>query len=102
MEFQLDVVGAATDQHDKRSSTAKPAVVMRVPSQRLFGPKDAATYLGVHEDTLKKMTALEQIPAYNLNGRRAYRLEDLAAFVESLPEWYDSAGEKSAKIVEKG
>jgi hypothetical protein len=31
-----------------------------------------------------------------------YRLEDLMAFVESLSGWYDSTGEKSAKVVEKG
>jgi hypothetical protein len=75
---------------------AGTVTLVPVPSKRLFGPKAAADYLGVHEDTLKKMTALEQICAFNLNGRRAYRVEDLAAFVESLPEWYDSIGEKSA------
>jgi hypothetical protein len=48
------------------------------------------------------MTDLEQIPAFNLNGRRAYRIEDLERFIESLPGWYDDAGEKSAKVVEKG
>ena len=80
----------------------KAVASTQVPGQRLFGPKAAAKYLGVHEDTLKKMTDLEQIPAFNLNGRRAYRVEDLQAFVESLPGWYDSTGEKSAKVVEKG
>ena len=74
----------------------------KVPNQRLFGPKAAAKYLGVCEDTLKKMTDLKQIRAFDLNGRRAYRLEDLEAFVESLPGWYDDPGEKSAKVVEKG
>jgi hypothetical protein len=48
------------------------------------------------------MTDLEQIPAFNMNGRRAYRIEHLQAFVESLPGWYDSTGEKSARVVEKG
>jgi len=37
--------------------------------------------------------------AFNMNGRRAYRLEDLDAYVESLPGWYDSTGERSAKVV---
>ena len=69
------------------------------PNQRMFGPKAAARYLGICEDTLKKITDLGQIRAFNMNGRRAYRLEDLEAFVESLPEWYDSQGEKSAKVV---
>jgi len=33
-----------------------------------------------------------------MNGRRAYRLEDLDAYIESLPGWYDSTGEKFAKV----
>lgn len=80
----------------------KPIASMQVPNQRLFGPKAAARYLGVCEDTLKKMTDMQQLPAFSLNGRRAYRLEHLMAFVESLPGWYDLPGEKSAKVVEKG
>ena len=67
--------------------------------QVLFGPKAAARYLGICEDTLKKITDLGQLRAFNMNGRRAYRLEDLDAYVESLPGWYDSTGEKSAKVV---
>ena len=80
----------------------KPAALIRIPNQRLFGPKAAARYLGSCEDTLKKITDLEEIRAFSLNGRRAYRLEDLEQFIESLPGWYDDAGEKSAKVVEKG
>ena len=78
---------------------AKPIALTKVPNQRLFGPKAAAKYLGVCEDTLKKMTDLQQIRAFNMNGRRAYLLEDLEAFVESLPGWYDEPGEKSAEVV---
>jgi hypothetical protein len=44
---------------------------MQVPNQCLFGPKAAARYLGICEDTLKKITDLEQIPAFKLNGRRS-------------------------------
>ena len=80
----------------------KPSGPIQVCNQRLFGPKAAARYLGICEDTLKKITDLEQIPAFNLNGRRAYRIEDLERFIESLPGWYDDVGEKSAKVVEKG
>ena len=78
---------------------SKPIALVQVPNQRLFGPKAAAKYLGICEDTLKKTTQFGQVKAFNMNGRRAYRLEDLEAFVESLPEWYDSTGEKSAKVV---
>ncbi len=80
----------------------KPIALIQVPNQRLFGPKAAAKYLGICDDTLKKITDLEQIRAFKLNGRRAYRLEDLEQFIESLPGWYDGLGEKSAEVVEKG
>jgi hypothetical protein len=83
-------------------TTRKLSAPIQVSNQRLFGPKAAARYLGICEDTLKKITDLEQIPAFNLNGRRAYRIEDLERFIESLPGWYDDAGEKSAEVVEKG
>ena len=76
-----------------------PQEIVGIRKQRLLGPKAAATYLGICEDTLKKITDLGQLRAFNMNGRRAYRLEDLDAYVESLPGWYDSTGEKSAKVV---
>jgi len=81
----------------------KPIPLVQVRNQRLFGPKAAARYPGICEDTLavtsKKITDLGQLRAFNMNGRRAYRLEDLDAYVESLPGWYDSTGERSAKVV---
>jgi len=82
--------------------TDKPIALVEIRKQRLFGPKAAARYLGICEDTLKKITDLGQVRAFNMNGRRAYRLEDLDAYFESLPEWYDSTGEKSAKVVGGG
>jgi hypothetical protein len=88
------------DEHNREyAMNDKPIPLVQVRNQRLFGPKAAARYLGICEDTLKKITDLEQIRAFNMNGRRAYRLEDLEAYVESLPGWYDSTGEKSAKVV---
>jgi hypothetical protein len=77
----------------------KPIALVGIRNQRLFGPKAAATYLGICEDTLKKITDLGQLRAFNMNGRRAYRMEDLDAYVDSLPGWYDSTGEKSARVV---
>jgi hypothetical protein len=79
--------------------TDKPIALVGIRNQRLFGPKAAARYLGICEDTLKKISDLGQLRTFKMNGRRAYRLEDLAAYVESLPEWYDSTGERSAKVV---
>ena len=66
----------------------KASAPVEVRNQRLFGPKAAARYLGICEDTLKKITDLGQLRAFNMNGRRAYRLEDLDAYVESpVPTW---------------
>ena len=97
-----DTVEVADVRGHQLQTIRKPAAPIQVPNQRLFGPKAAARYLGICEDTLKKITDLEQIRAFKLNGRRAYRLEDLEQFIESLPGWYDGLGEKSAKVVEKG
>ena len=88
--------------YEQIQAIRKPTALIQVPNQRLFGPKAAARYLGICEDTLKKITDLEQITAFKLNGRRAYRFEDLERFIECLPGWYDDPGEKSAKVVEKG
>jgi excisionase family DNA binding protein len=73
----------------------KPVALIQIPNQRLFGPSAAAKYLGICADTLYKITALGQIAAYDQNGRRVYRLEDLDAYVESLPEWHNGPGGKS-------
>ena len=64
----------------------EPLTFTQVPTQRLFGTKDAAHYLGFHEDTLRKYAALGVIPAHRLGNRRVFRLDDLDAFIESLPE----------------
>ena len=73
----------------------KPIALIQVPNQRLFGMKAAARYLGLHEQTLRKHTDLGQIKAKKLGGRRVYTLEELDRFIDSLPEWYDGASEKS-------
>lgn len=74
----------------------KPVALLQVPNQRVFGPKAAARYLGVDTDTLRKITDKGQIKAYDFNGRRAYRLEDLDRLIESWREWKNGAGEKPA------
>jgi hypothetical protein len=62
----------------------KPIPLVQVRTQRLFGPKGTAQYLGIREDKLKKITDPGQLRAFNMNGRRAYRVEDLEAYVESF------------------
>ena len=73
----------------------KPIALIQVPNQRLFGIKAAGRYLDMHPQTLRKLTDLGEIDAKKLGGRRVYTLEELDRFIESLPQWYDGASEKS-------
>jgi excisionase family DNA binding protein len=59
--------------------------LVRVPKRRLLSAKAAAQYLGVHEQTLKKITVRGDLQARRIGSRRAYRLEDLDRYIESLP-----------------
>ena len=59
--------------------------LVRVPKQRLFSAKAAAQYLGIHEQTLRRITEDGCLPAKRLRSRRIYKLEDLDAYIESLP-----------------
>ena len=79
----------------------KPIALIQVPNQRLFKVGPAARYLGVSDDSLKKYTDLGQIKAYEFNGCRVYKLEELDKLIEDLPEWDDARGEKPAKVTEK-
>ncbi len=65
----------------------KPLALIQVPNQRLFGIKAASRYLGLHEQTLRKLTDLGEIKARRLGGRRAYTLQELDRFIDTLPEW---------------
>ena len=65
----------------------KPVVLIQVPNQRLFGIKAASRYLDMHAQTLRKLTDLGEIKARKLGGRRAYTLQELDRFIDTLPEW---------------
>ena len=73
----------------------KPLALIRVPNQRLFGTKAAARYLGLHEQTLRRLTDLGELPARKMGSRRVYALEDLDRYIDSLPRWYDGNCEES-------
>lgn len=73
----------------------KPIALIQIPNQRLFAVKAAARYLGIHEQTLRKLTDLGEILARRMGSRRVYLLDDLDRYIESLPRWYDGPGEKS-------
>ena len=73
----------------------KAVAFIHVPNQRGFKIKPAARYLGLHPQTLRKLTDEGKIRAKNMDGKRLYTLEDLNAYIESLSEWYYGAGERS-------
>ena len=85
----------------------KPVALIQVPSQRLFGTRAAARYLGVCEDSLRKYADLGWIKARRLEKRRVFTLEDLDRFIESLPEYRDLTytrvgGKPGGKEIENG
>jgi excisionase family DNA binding protein len=51
--------------------------LIQIPNQRLFGTKAAARYVGMHEQTLRKLTDEGVISSRRLGCRRVYLLEDL-------------------------
>ena len=61
--------------------------LIQIPNQRLFNTKTAAEYLGVHPDTLRKYADLGWIRVRRLVNRRVFTLEDLNAFIDSLPDY---------------
>ena len=71
---------------------SKLVALIQVPNQRVFKVKAAALYLGVHPQTLREMTDLGEVTARWMRNRRAYLLEDLDAYIESLPEYNPGSG----------
>ncbi len=71
----------------------KPIVLIQIPGQRLFAPRAAAGYLGIHVQTLKKMTDEGQINAKWMRNRKVYLLEELDRYIESLPDYNPVHGE---------
>jgi excisionase family DNA binding protein len=73
----------------------KTIALIQVPNQRLFGTKAAAKYLGLHEQTLRKLTDAGELAARRMGVRRVYALEDLDGYIESLTRWFDMRREES-------
>jgi excisionase family DNA binding protein len=55
----------------------------QLPFEPLWHPRDAATYLGLHEKTVIKMARLRQLPALRLGKHWRFRIADLAAWMTS-------------------
>ena len=68
----------------------KAIALIQVPNQRLFGTKAAAYYLGICDDSLRKYADLGWIKPRRLERRRVFTLEDLDAFIDSLPLYVHS------------
>jgi len=59
----------------------KMTALVVVPNQRLFKMSAAAKYLGIHEQTLRKITDEGALRARLMRGCRVYTLEDLDAYI---------------------
>lgn len=74
-----------------------PVAIIQSPTQALYGPKAAAKYLGMHVQTLKKLTDEGVIEARwnpHLN-RREYLWEELNTYIKNLDEYNPNHGEGS-------
>lgn len=66
----------------------KAIEIIAVPEQAAFHVSDAAKYLGISPNTLRKRSDLGLIPAKrDENGSRVYLLTDLDAHLNSLPPY---------------
>lgn len=64
--------------------------IVEIPEQAAFRVRDAARYLGISPNTLRKRSDLGLIRALrDKNGERIFLLRDLNAYLESLPEYND-------------
>ena len=76
--------------------------LVHVPNQRLFKTKEAAKYLGIHPDTLRTYADLGRITPRRINKRRVFILEDLNAFIDSLPCYDAPGGKPGGKEINNG
>ena len=79
---------------EETENSTNPIAWVRVPARRMFKTKAAAQYLGVHPQTLRRLTDDGKLKALNMDGKRVYTLEELDRYIGSLPEWYYGAGER--------
>ena len=85
-----------------KSDGSKLVRLVEVPNHRLYGTKIAAKYLGIHPDTLREYADLGWIAPRRINKRRVFILEDLDAFIDSLPCYDDPGGKPGGKEINNG
>lgn len=57
------------------------------PSQRGMPIAEAARYLGMHPQTLRKMSDLGRIPCRRVGKHRVFLLEELDRWLDVQPRW---------------
>ena len=70
---------------EQPADSTTPIEFFRVPVRRMFKTKAAAQYLGLHPQTLRRLTDEGKLKARNMEGKRVYMLEELDRYIVSLP-----------------
>ena len=65
----------------------KPIALIQIPNQRAFSVTEAARYLGMHPQTLRKLSDLGAVPCRRAGKHRLFLLEDMDRWLESQPKW---------------
>lgn len=65
----------------------RPVAIYQVPAQRGMPVTEAAKYLGMHPQTLRKLSDLGEIPCKRVGKHRVFLLEELDKWLESQPKW---------------
>ncbi len=70
----------------------EPVPLKPVPKRRLLPISAASEYIGIEEQTIRKMVDLGQLRAKRVSGRRMFLLEDLDAWIDAQPDWAENPG----------
>ena len=77
--------------------------LVSVPEQAAFYVRDAARYLGISPNTLRKRSDLGLILARrDENGNRVFLLEDLDNYLNALPPFIEGVNPIDSRPVETG
>ena len=77
--------------------------LVSVPEQSAFYVRDAARYLGISPNTLRKRSDLGLILARrDGNGNRVFLLEDLDNYLNALPPFIEGVNPIDSRPVETG
>ena len=76
-----------TEREGVSEMIGRVTAVYQVPEQRGFSTTAAARYLGMHPQTLRKLSDLGQVPCRRLGRHRLFMLDDLDKWLENQPKW---------------